>query len=81
MNWDDPAERFRLLDRVGPDAYNAAFEAYRKSITLTVINGYEIIPVTTQFGRLFQVMNTQKAFRTQREAEDFAAQQPTRTTP
>jgi hypothetical protein len=36
------------------------------------VNGYDIRPVQTMFGRLYQVMGTKQAFSTLDKAETFA---------
>jgi hypothetical protein len=77
-DWNDPASRLALIERVGAERYNELHSAHVAEITLTTINGYPIVPVQTRFGRLFSVTATTKAFRTQSEAEDFARSQPPR---
>lgn len=76
MNWDDPAERGRLIDRVGPKEYNRLLEEHLKAITVETVNGYPIIPVNSRFGRLYQVSGTSSAFKTLEAARAFALQQP-----
>lgn len=39
---------------------------------VATVNGHAIRPVSTRFGRLFQVGKTGRAFSTQPEAEAFA---------
>ena len=76
INWDDPAARCRLIDSIGPDAYNKAFAEHLKKSTVATINGHDIRPVQTRFGRLFAVGKTGKAYRTMAEAEQFAVATP-----
>ena len=34
MNWDDPAARYTLIERIGAEAYNKAFEEHIKKTTI-----------------------------------------------
>ena len=72
MNWNDPAERARLIDRVGPQEYERLFAEHRKASTMKTVNGHAIRPVQTRFGRLYAVGNTGKAFDTMPQAVAFA---------
>jgi hypothetical protein len=72
MNWNDPAERLALIERVGPKAYNEAHLQHMKDETIDTINGHAIRPVQSRFGRLFVVGTTGKAFSTIDDAKKFA---------
>jgi hypothetical protein len=72
MNWDDPAERLALIERVGVDEYNRLIQQHFKDSVVLTVNGHGIRPVQTRFGRLYQVGNTGTAFATLAEAEKFA---------
>jgi hypothetical protein len=37
MNWNDPAERLALSERVGAYKYNRQFEAHQTAITVATI--------------------------------------------
>jgi hypothetical protein len=76
IDWDDPAARARLIESIGVEAYNKAFDAYRRESIVATVNGYSIAPVNTRFGRLYAVQGTKKAFSTLAEAEAFAQTQP-----
>jgi hypothetical protein len=76
MNWDDPAERFRLADRVGTDEYNRLFEEHRKESVVSTVNGYDIRPVGSRFGTIFMVEGTDTGYLKQEDAEEFARKQP-----
>jgi hypothetical protein len=76
INWDDPAARAALIGRVGPKAYNEAFEKHVKDTTINTVGGHAIRPIGTRFGRLFQVGNSGKAFSNQEQAEKFAGLNP-----
>jgi hypothetical protein len=41
MNWNDPAERLALSERVGAYKYNRQFEAHQTAITVATINGHQ----------------------------------------
>jgi Fe-S cluster assembly scaffold protein SufB len=76
MNWDDPAARAHLIDRVGPQEYNRQLEAHLAASVVSTVNGHKIRPVGSRFGRLFMVGKTGNAFHTLAEAETFAAKEP-----
>lgn len=81
MDWDDPAERFRLADRVGPDEYNRLFQEHMKASVVANVNGYDIRPIGSRFGRVFMVDGTNTGYLKQADAEAFAAKQPPRVVP
>jgi hypothetical protein len=72
INWNDPTERFRHIERVGVDEYNRQFQEHRRQSIVATINGHDIWPVNCRFGRLFMVGGTDTAFRTLDEAKKFA---------
>jgi hypothetical protein len=72
MNWDDPAERASLIERVGIERYNRLFEAHRQASIVATVNGHDIRPVSSRFGRLYMVDGTGQAFATLDQAEAFA---------
>jgi len=71
-DFDDPASRFALIERVGPDAYNNALAAHRAASVIETVNGHAIRPVGSRFGRLFMVGDTGTAFATLNEAHRHA---------
>lgn len=73
MNWNDPIERARLIERVGPDEYNRQHKAHLAASVVSTVNGYGIRPVSSAFGRLFAVDYTKMAFTTLAQAEAHAA--------
>jgi hypothetical protein len=76
INWDDPAARFHLIERVGPAEYERLQAEHLKASTVAVVNGHAIRPVGSRFGRLFSVGSTGKAFSIQADAEAAAASEP-----
>ena len=72
MNWNNPLERAELVERVGIEAYNKAFEEYIRKSTIVTVGGHAIRPVQTRFGLLFQCGDTGRAFKSLKEAEDYA---------
>ena len=72
MNWSNPEERFKLAEQIGVEAYNKAFERHLQDSAIITIYGHSIRPVHTRFGLLYQCGNTGKAFKTLKEAEDYA---------
>lgn len=74
MNWDDPAARFHLADRVGPDEYNRLFQQHLNDSTVAVVNGYGIRPVvSSRFGRIYMIDGANVGFRTLDESKAHAA--------
>lgn len=71
-NWDDPADRARLIERVGIAEYNRLHAEHVRRSAVACVTGYRIRPVASRFGRLFMVDGTGTAFASQQEAEDFA---------
>lgn len=76
MNWNDPAERLALIERIGAEAYNEEFEEHMRQTTLVTICGHAIREVGSRFGRLFQVGSTGRAFKTILQAETYACENP-----
>ncbi|WP_233854160.1 hypothetical protein [Paraburkholderia sp. HD33-4] len=76
MNWDDPAERAALAERVGPTEYNRLFSEHLDASIVEWVAGHAIRPVGSRFGRLFTVGNTGYAFRLLTEAQDYARNHP-----
>lgn len=74
IDWDDPAARARLIDRIGPQAYNAAIKAHHAKSVVATVNGYTIRPVMSRFGRLFQIDGLQVAYQTLEQAKAKAAE-------
>lgn len=72
MNWDDPAERLALAERVGHEEYHRQLKQHLDASVVSRVGGHAIRPVNTRFGRLFHVGETDKAFGTQDEAEQYA---------
>ena len=52
MNRDDPAEGFALIERIGANEYNRLVREHDRASIVATINGHEIWPVQTRFGRL-----------------------------
>lgn len=76
MDWNDPAARARLIDRVGPDRYEQMQEEHFAASSTGMVNGYRIRPVQSRFGRLFSIDGTTFAYSTQAQAEAEAAKLP-----
>jgi len=71
INWDDPAERLALIERVGADEYNRLAQEHFRKTTVATEAGHNIRIVNTRFGQLFMVEGTDKAFSTLEEAKAF----------
>jgi hypothetical protein len=67
INWDNPAERLALIERIGIPAYNAAITAFMAQLPA-------IHTVSTRFGTLFAVKGTKSAFSTRAQAEAYLAE-------
>ena len=72
MNRDDPAEGFKLIERIGVDEYIRLVREHDRASVVATINGHEIWPVQTRFGQLYVVGGTERAFSTLAEAEACA---------
>ena len=72
IDWENSSERAALSESIGIKAYNKALKKHRKSITVNTVGGHAIRKIKTQFGLLYAVGETNKAFRTRKEAEDYA---------
>jgi hypothetical protein len=77
VNWDDPAERFRLIERVGPYRYNELRAEHQRNSIVAEAGGHAIrITMSERFGRLFLVGETGRAFANQAQAETYARKKP-----
>ena len=76
MDWDNPAERLALIERIGVKAYNEAHAEHIRQTTISTVGGHGIRAIRTKFGKLYQVIGTKKAFRKLEEAEAYAAAHP-----
>ena len=72
INWGDPKERSRLVEKIGLEAYNEAFIKYIEQSTVAIVAGHSIRPVWTRFGKLWLVGNTGRAFSTLEQAKIWA---------
>jgi predicted flavoprotein YhiN len=72
IDWGNPSERAALVERIGLEAYNKAFKEHQKDSTVSTVGGHDIQTVKTQFGKLFAVSETNMAFKTLKEAEEYA---------
>lgn len=73
MNLDTPEGRLAAAESLGPDGYNAAMKAHHAASTVATVNGYAIRPVSSPYGRLYMVADTDKAFPSLEQAEAFAS--------
>jgi hypothetical protein len=79
MNWDDPAQRLALIERVGVTEYNRLQRENFARSTLVIINGYGIREVNSgRFGRIFIVDGLGKGHSTFDGAKALAAAAPAR---
>ena len=76
IDWNDPAARARLIERLGPAAYNKAFAKHVEETTICVVNGYPLRPIMTRFGKLIQVYGDTHAFNTVEQATEHAKNLP-----
>lgn len=73
MNWDDPAARLALVERVGHDEYNRLIAEHHEASVVSTINGHAIRPVNSgRFGRLYMIGSTGIAYPTMPEAVAYA---------
>jgi hypothetical protein len=66
MDWDDPADRAALIERVGVRKFNRMYNEYYLKNIAAIVNGYNIRPAARGFavGR--------KMFKTLEEATSYA---------
>ena len=76
INWDDPEERARLIERIGVKAYNEALTKHIEQSTASVVAGHSIRSVRTHFGKVWLVGNTGHGFSTREKAEFYAQTNP-----
>jgi hypothetical protein len=74
IDWDDPEQRARLVERVGPVEYERLLRKHFTNSTVTVVNGHRIRPVMSRFGRLYQIGKTRYAMDTLEAAMKRAAE-------
>lgn len=73
MDWDNPAERAALIERVGPAEYNRQIAAHHAASRIETVNGHGIRPVGSRFGRLFFVEGLNTGYTTLEQARAAAA--------
>lgn len=74
MNWSDPVARLQLIESVGPDRYNEMLKQHLDDSVVATFNGYPIRAIgSPRWGRLFQFVDINMAFRTLEECEKHAA--------
>jgi hypothetical protein len=75
MDWNDPAHRAQLIERVGPAEYRRQHDIHLKTTIVATINGHPIRPVPSRFGWLYQVGGTLYAFQRIGEAAAHACKE------
>lgn len=76
IDWDDPTARFHLVERVGIQEYNRLFQENWERTIVSTVNGYDIRPVGSMFGRLFMICGTNQARSSLPDAEKYARSLP-----
>jgi hypothetical protein len=77
QDWQDPAKRLELIERVGPGEYGRLHGEHLADSTVAIVNGHAIRPVGSErYGRLFMVGRTGRAFQTLAEASAHAERTP-----
>lgn len=72
IDWNNPVARLKLLDEVGPQAYNEAIEAWFAKCTVEICNGYALREIASSFGKVISVDGTRQAFKDLERARSFA---------
>jgi hypothetical protein len=76
MNWDDPAARARLIERVGIDEYNRLIEEHMEKSIVARVDGYSIRPiVSARFGRIFMIDGANIGFATLERCKEWIRKQ------
>ena len=73
IDWNDPAARNRLFERVGPEEYNRLHAEQMARSPVATVNGHAIHKVQSRFGKLYQVGRTGTAFSAFEAAKNFAS--------
>jgi acyl dehydratase len=76
IDWDDPEARARLIERIGGEAYNRAFEEHLRASVVEIAGGHGLRWVGSRFGRLVLIGDTGRAFATLAEARSWAEANP-----
>lgn len=76
INWNDPAERLALIERVGVDEYTRQFEAYHRSRIVDRAGGRDIWPVDSGWGRIYAIEGLNRGFSKVEEAIRYAEENP-----
>lgn len=77
INWDDPACRLALIERVGAEEYSRLFAEHQRRRVVAKYGGHDIYPVRSlRYGQLYAVGRTGRAFQTMREASAYASKHP-----
>lgn len=77
IDWNDPAARAALIERIGAPAYNAALAEHYGKCVQTYVNGHAIRAQQSRFGRLLAVGSTGNAYAELADAIRFANSIPT----
>lgn len=72
MDWNDPAARGRLIERVGIDEYNRLQQEEFERQTVETVNGHAIRIVGSRFGRVYMVDGTDRGHQTLEGARKIA---------
>lgn len=72
IDWDDPAERLALIERVGAQEYSRQRADHIRDRTIETVNGYRIYLIRSRFGNLYAVEDLGKASASLDGARDIA---------
>lgn len=76
MDWDNPQDRYNLINSVGIDEYNRQHAAHMEKSTVARVAGHSIRTVNTRFGLLYHVGGTPSAFASLEQATQYAEANP-----
>ncbi len=77
MNWDDPTERFHLIEMVGHSEYNRRLQQHLEGSIIELCNGYALRTVNSnRYGRLVCIDGTKIAYSTVEQARKYATELP-----
>lgn len=76
IDWNDPAARAHLIQKIGPTKYNEALAAHQAASSIETVNGYSIRPVHSLFGALLSVAGTSNAYKYIEDARRYANSLP-----
>ena len=74
MDWNNPEDRLRLIEKVGSDEYSRQMRAKLEREVIERVNGRAIRKTSSRFGVIYWVSGTDKGHSTLEGAREIARQ-------